>query len=108
MKFQFYAIILFSLLLFVSCDNEELETEWVDVTVIGEGVDCRENWEIEYKNPPANSLNRFKEIGLPSEYKTEGLELKLKIRDPKNEESFPCTTLGISYPFKVIMEAKRK
>lgn len=108
MKLRKFSILFSSLFILTACENEELESEWVNVTVIGAGVDCRENWEIEYKDPPSNSLNRFKEIGLPSEYKSEGLELNLRIREPLNEESLVCTTLGVSYPFKVILEAKRK
>ena len=108
MKLQFHAILILSFLLLISCDNEEVESQWVDVTVISEAVDCRENWIIRYENPvPEEGLERFQEIGLPSEYKIEDLELRLKIRDPRNEEMFPCTTAGISYPFKIILEAKR-
>ena len=108
MKLKLHLILIISLGAFTSCENEEIESEWVDVTVIGEAVDCKENWIIEYENPPSvQEFDKFQEIGLPSEYKTEGLELKLKIREPKNEETFPCTTLGISYPFKIILDAKR-
>ncbi len=109
MKFRSLWIIFSSFILLTSCENDEIESEWVDVTVIGEAVDCRENWIIEYEDRVSHDgFDRFQEIGLPSEYKTEGLELNLKIRDPKKEESFPCTTLGMSYPFKVILEAKRE
>lgn len=109
MKFRLLWIIVSSFILLTSCENDELESEWVDVTVIGEAVDCRENWIIKYEDPvPQDGFDRFQEIGLPSEYKTEGMELNLRIRDPKNEESLICTTLGIRYPSKIILEAKRK
>ena len=108
MKLRLLSVLITGLCLFTSCENEEIETQWVEVTMIGNGVDCRENWIVKYENPiPEEGFDRFQEIGLPSEYKEEGLELMLKIRDPKNEELFPCTTLGVSYPFKVILEAKR-
>lgn len=92
---------------FSSCENDQLEIEWTDVTVIGEGVDCRDNWIIEYQSSETE-LVKFQEIGLPSEYKIEGLQLKLKFREPREEESFPCTTLGVALPFKVILEARKK
>lgn len=108
MKLRIPLIFFLCLLLFTACENEELESEWVEVTVVGEAVDCKENWVMKYKDPaPQDGFERFQEIGLPSEYKTEGARLRLRIRDPKDEESFPCTTLGISYPFKLILEAKR-
>ena len=109
MKLQILPFFFFSLFLFTSCENEELASEWVDVTVVSQAVDCRQNWIMKYDNPISqDGFDSFQEIGMPSEYKTEGQKLKLRIRDPKKEESFPCTTLGVSYPFKVILEAKRK
>ncbi|HKJ48555.1 MAG TPA: hypothetical protein VJ973_05670 [Christiangramia sp.] len=109
MKLRLLSILIPGICLFSSCENEEIEAQWVDVTIIGEAVDCKENWIVRYENPLAeDEFDRFQEIGLPSEYKNEGLELMLKIRDPKNEELFPCTAVGISYPFKVILEANRK
>lgn len=102
--YYFFALCLIS----ISCSKDEIESDWINVTVIGEGVDCRENWEIEFQDPPANALKRFKEIDLPLEYKVEDLKLQVKIRDITQKEARVCTTLGIAYPFKVVLETRRQ
>lgn len=111
MKTSLWKYLFVSFFIFISCETEEpIEDFWLDAQVVGEGIDCHSNWRIkDVNNTDAdNSFGIFSEIGLPEEYKVENLNLRLKLREAEAEEVPFCTTLGVAYPFRVVLEVQEK
>lgn len=103
---RIYTLIICATLIHFSCDTEELEGEWINARTLNKSLDCS-GWNIENLSVPESDPARiFTEKGLPEEYKTENLQLQLRIREPNEEEYSICHATGPGYPLKIIIEAR--
>lgn len=110
MRKSFYAFVALIFAFCISCEKDDTpEDFWIDATVLRASAGC-DTWFIEDNNKvdTENELGIFSEINLPDKYKVEDLELKLKIRKPKPEETFPCLAIDVRYPFRVVTQVKEK
>ena len=95
-----------------SCNNDDDNNELFNAVVIGKGLDCGDSFLIKFneniKGLPNSIDNTYYEINLPNEFKVAGKEIKVDFREPKENEYFPCTTLGIGYNLIYIISAESK
>ena len=107
-------IILGLIITLFSCDKEELEkAETFEVAVVGEGMDCKLTL-IEFKEkdlPKIQDLTGtewkiFHAYNLDNKFNEIGQSLKVKIRKTSDDELFPCTMLGPTYPWVTILDAE--
>ena len=105
--------ILFIGLIFYSCQKDHIDSEFpYEAEIIGKSLDCGD-FEIKVTKGTqrvrlitgANSGNLYTAKNLPENLKTEGLKIKLNIREIKNIELTPCTTLGVPYPWLFVTKA---
>jgi len=114
MKNGTYKMLLIALLTltFSSCNNDDDNNELFNAVVIGKGLDCGDSFLIKFNENTAglpNSIdNTYYEINLPNEFKVAGKEIKVDFREPKENEYFPCTTIGIGYNLIYIIAATSK
>ena len=107
--FKTTASIIFCLLL-LGCEKDDKPEEfWLEAKVLKPNIGC-DAWEIQDLNhiDSENDFGIFNEIGLPDQYKVEGLELRLKIRKAREDEAMICLAIGILYPLRVITDVKEK
>jgi hypothetical protein len=95
-----------------SCSKDETVFRSLNATVLQKGIDCGNQFLIKFDEKLdfiENSLdNTFYEVNLTEEYKKENTRLKLEVREAISDDyPFPCTTLGISYPFVYIISATK-
>ena len=48
----------------------------------------------------------FNAFMLKEEFRIEGLKLKIKVRKTRDDELLPCLTMGISWPWVTVLEAR--
>ncbi len=105
-------ILFFSLLVALSCEQENQDTDNVfNAIVLSEGVDCGASFLIQFNNevenlPENNVDNIFYEINLPQEYKIANLQIQATFRAPTASEEMGCTTFGILYPQIMILSVE--
>ena len=89
--------------------------EYFQAVVLGKGIDCGDVFLVQFKG-------RFEEIEeitgeewdiyyadkLPTKFKINNIELVIKFRNPAQDELYPCTMLGITYPHIIILDAIQK
>ena len=102
MKNNIFIIISLTFII-ISCSKDEANNDIFNAKVLGKGLDCGNLFLIKFNNdvsglPVNNFDNTFYAINLPEEFKTEGEQIKVEFREPKNDEAMACTTLGIGYP----------
>ena len=97
----------------ISCNKNENETneKSFNATVLGKGLDCGNSFLIKFNDDvsglPENTFdNTFYEINLPEEHKIEGKQVYVEFREPVNDETMVCTTMGIGYPQLYITKAE--
>lgn len=107
--FKITVFTLFCLLLSGCEKDDKPEGFWVEAKVLKPNIGC-DAWEIQDLNhiDSENDFGIFNEIGLPDQYKVEGLELQLKIREAREDEVMICLAIGIPYPLRVITDVKEK
>lgn len=98
--------------MFNSCAKDNTVFRSLNATVLQKGIDCGNQFLIKFDENPdfvENSLdNTFYEVNLPEEYKKENTRLKLEVREAISDDyPFPCTTLGIGYPFVYVISATK-
>ena len=101
-------------LILINCESD-INTNFNDdfqykATVINKGIDCGETWIIELKNINGNSEiedGTYYADNLGVDYKESGLKVYLSCREPNNDELYPCTTLGPSYPHLIVIKSKK-
>lgn len=112
-----YLIIFMSILIF-SCNKEELEiSDTYEVTVLGEGIDCKltliefhekdlDRLEEVMDEASAKGWLRYNAYNLDEKYNIPGQVLKVKVRKPKDDELYACTFLDPSYPWVTILKVE--
>ncbi|RXJ45771.1 hypothetical protein [Gelidibacter gilvus] len=114
MKNGTYKMLLIAIMTFTfySCNNVDDNNELFNAVVIGKGLDCGDSFLIKFNENspglPSSIDNTYYEINLPNEFKVAGKEIVVDFRKPKENEYFPCTTLGIGYNLIYIISAKSK
>lgn len=81
-----------------------------EATVLGKGLDCGETFLISLKNLKSNSGLEdgiYYGYNLSSEYKEQGLKIYLNCREPNDNESYACTTLGPTYPHLIVITSSK-
>lgn len=97
-------------LVFTTCEKDRTEYDF-EAIVLSIGTDCGDTWLISLTNlngDPEIADNTYYADNLPEEFKFEGFEIKLNCRKPGNDEFYPCTTLGPTYPHIVVTECKNR
>jgi hypothetical protein len=113
-----YFILLLAVFLNLSsCENESSDPSFpFEAEVLGINMDCgitaiKFNGNLDQINEIAgqNSSNAiFIAKNLPSDLQTEGKAIVLKIRKIGNSELGACKSMGPSYPWIYVLEAKEK
>ncbi|MGB3151425.1 MAG: hypothetical protein WBB27_12260 [Maribacter sp.] len=94
-----------------SCSKTDIDIKFANVTVLQRGIDCGNQFLIELDESPTGIANPFSnifyEVNLPEEHKEQGLRLEIRFREANsNDYQFPCTTLGLGYPFIYLISSK--
>ncbi|MAM19743.1 MAG: hypothetical protein ABGW91_10930 [Christiangramia sp.] len=103
-------LLVFLFLCLVSCTKEDAsEGFWINAKVLEMRSGCN-SWKIQDldRTDTSNDFGIFSEYNLPEQYKIEGLELRLKIRQAHQDEYIICTAIDINYPLRVITEVREK
>jgi len=113
--------LLAGLLIAVACEKNSTEpdrdtTNHFEVKVIGEGLDCGNTYLIEFQDKleemyqivGSEYWNTCYADSLPEEFKQENLVIFVKIRKPNQDEIYPCTRLGPTYPHVIVSNVIRK
>ena len=84
--------------------------------VIGKGLDCGETYVIEFDKQNSQNIKttewykeewyRYYADSLPNHSKVPGKEIKLNCRKPNENELYPCTHMGPSYPHVIITDCE--
>jgi len=94
----------------ISCNKDDDDNYSFNAVVIGKGLDCGNSFLIKFDENvtglPTTIDNTFYEINLPNEFKVEGEKIKVKLREPQENEFFPCTTLGPGYNLIYIISTR--
>lgn len=107
MKYLIFAFFCL-LLVVVSCESDDNETQYYDAVVVKKGLDCGDSFLVKLDESVSGfeSIdNTFYEINLPNNFKIENKELRIQIRKPKNDEYLICTTLGSGYSSIFVVSA---
>lgn len=108
MKKVFVCLIVVAGFLFCSCEKDN-EYQF-EATVLGKGLDCGETFLIDLTNISGNAEimdNTYYADNLPSDLKINGLKIKLNCRFLKTDETYACTTMGITWSHVFVIEAER-
>lgn len=103
-------------LIFTNCDDNdgELTTDdYFKAKVGGAGYDCGDTFTILFQEDSArvraitdvNYLIYYADK-LPIQYKQTDLIIKIKFRNPRREEIYPCLTFGIPFPHIIVEDVK--
>ena len=91
-------------------DNNSVDFKF-EATVINKGVDCGETFTISLKSMDTESAIQdgiYYADNLDFEFKVPGLKINLNCREPSDEELYPCTEMGISYPHVIVTDCTVK
>jgi hypothetical protein len=117
MKPYFLIFIIFLAMMVVTCEENEINTEYqFEAKVLGMNSDCgfyaiQITKGIQQANEIAGTLYTeytFIASNLPAKLQVEGLSIILNIRRIKDTEYGACTAIGVSYPWIYVQEAKEK
>lgn len=102
-------------LILLSCGNDpdEQPSDEFTVNVVGTGIDCRLPL-IDFSSADSVRINlltgstglRYHAFDLDSSFSQIGLTLNVILRPTRDDELFPCTTLGPGYPWVTILDAE--
>jgi len=119
-----FKIAVFTLTLFIfSCSDEQAEEQMYaspdsfQVEVVGKGLDCGDTFLIRFADKDENRVNAylgrtnayypvFYAVGLPDEFKDEGLILNVSIRQCGTDDIPVCTAMGPGYAIVCIQSAE--
>lgn len=103
-----------------SCDedltstNEQDNNEYFGVKVLGKGPDCGDVFLVEFieklnevEARTGEKSQTYYADELPNEFKKDNIELLFKFRNPTENELYPCTTFGPSYPHIIVLDVKQ-
>ncbi len=101
----------FCSLLYYNCNKaEDLSNDFFSAVVLQEGRDCGDTFLIDFNEDVSSVTGDTTTIyyanALPSEYKVEGINIKIRFRLLSEEELFACFTSGIPFPHIVVTEVK--
>lgn len=109
------AVLLFS---FNACKKEDknTEVEYFQVEVLGQGLDCGELFLVRFEPGNEEDINRYLEqtnayfpvfyaVGLPEEFKQDGLVLEITFRECSGDDIPGCTDWGPGYGIVCIESA---
>ncbi len=105
-------------ILFISCDKNEEEAiaNLFEVTTVGIDIDCKLIL-IDFRESELDRLEKITNLKTlkyqafnldKNKYNEDGQMLTITVRKTADSELFPCTTLGPSYPWVTVLEAKLK
>lgn len=112
--FSLALILVFS---YFSCEkNDENKDNSFDAEVLGKNTDCGifavrftdKTDQVRAIAETTSSENIYIAANLPVELQVAGLEIIVNIRKPNTSEVGICTTLGISYPWIYVTNARLK
>ena len=104
--------ILITLIFLTQCeknsDNNSDDFKY-EATIINKGIDCEETSTISLKSIDTESDFQdgiYYADNLNLEFKVPGLKINLNCSEPSAEELYPCTDMGIAYPYVFIINSK--
>lgn len=109
---KIFTLLIIGILISSCSNNDDDNNELFNAVVIGKGLDCGNSFLIKFnegiKGLPNTIDNTYYEINLPNEFKVAGKEIKVDFRNPKENEYFPCTSLGPGYNLIYIISAESR
>ncbi len=113
MKQRVFLSILITVNFLISCEKDnnskDIDSFQFEATVINKGMDCGETFIISLKSIDTDSNiedGTYYADNLKSDFKVPGLKIYLNCREPNNDELYPCTTVGITYPHVIVVNSK--
>jgi len=90
-------------------NDEGIDDGYFGATVLGKGLDCGNSFLIAFDEGATGLPSPYRiyyETNLPEKYKINNERIRVKFRDLKEDELYPCTMMGPTYPHIYIVEVK--